>query len=253
MNYERDLTPEDFSLLVRCLSVLRDNCRDVDIKNGMIRERTDHLTAIFQIDLNSILPDSEIMIGDIKDSLDLLKPFLERDVKVMVDDSGCSFIDEYSRSQFAKPMSDFIDNKFIEDDEFDKVIQISEEDLILDVDLPKIITDRIDVYGKGYSVNTMQIRLDGENASLHMKPLSNDREIKFIGDMMMNKVLDGSYVSNIVTVPFIIDHDNDMNFKVYMNTSPEKKVILNKFSSTIGDAEVTIYSTANIYKEGEED
>jgi hypothetical protein len=251
MLYERDLTPENFSMFVRCLSVLRDNCRDVDIKKGMIRERTDRLTSIFQIDLSSILPDAEIVIGDIKESLDLLKPFLERDVKLIVDEKGCSFVDEYSKSYFAKPMNEFIDNKFVSDKELDKVIQIVDEDLILDVDLPRVVTDRINVYGRGYSVNTMQIRLDGESASLHMKPISNDREIKFIGDMVMNKSLDGCYISNIVTVPFIIDHDNDMNLKSYI--SSEKSTILNKFSSTIEDADIVIYSTAEIRKEGDED
>jgi len=57
MSYEKVLTSDEFDIFIRGLSILRDNCNDVDIKDGFIRERTDRQTSIFMINLNSIVPD----------------------------------------------------------------------------------------------------------------------------------------------------------------------------------------------------
>jgi len=251
MSYEKVLTSDEFDIFIRGLSILRDNCNDVDIKDGFIRERTDRQTSIFMINLNSIVPDINVSFGDIKEVLDALKTFAGRDVTISVNDIGCSFSDEYSRMEFHKPFDDFIDNKFITDEEFDKIIQISEEDLVLDTELFSLLTDRIDLVGKIYQVESIQIKLEGENASLHMVTSAGDRNTKIIGDIITNKVLETNYISNIITAPFIIDHDNDINFKIYK--MPEKDSILNTFITHIGDLDIKIISTAGIREEDDDE
>ena len=71
---------EDFNTFLRCLMNLKEICNDVDIRGGMIRQRTNDLTSVFEMDLTSLITDAAIPITNLKKKLDLLKTFAGQDV-----------------------------------------------------------------------------------------------------------------------------------------------------------------------------
>ena len=57
-----EIDVEKFSTFLRCLTNLKEICNDVDIRNGVIRQRTSDLTAVFEMDLTSLIQDATIPI-----------------------------------------------------------------------------------------------------------------------------------------------------------------------------------------------
>ena len=68
-----DLTK--FGELNRCLTIFKDLCNDVEIRNGFIRQKTNDGSVVFEIDLTSLLGDLNIRFSNLKEKLDLFKVF----------------------------------------------------------------------------------------------------------------------------------------------------------------------------------
>ena len=49
-----NLDAEKYNIFLRCLTNLKEECNDIDIRGGMIRERSNDKTSIFQFDLFAI-------------------------------------------------------------------------------------------------------------------------------------------------------------------------------------------------------
>ena len=60
---------------------------------------------------------------------------------------------------------------------------------------------------------------------------------------------DGDYTSNLSAVPFCIEHDTDLDFK--MHKDPNQNLAYNQIKTDIGSVEVHIYSRAAIVEDGE--
>ena len=71
---------EDFNTFLRCLINLKEICNDVDIRSGIIRQRTNDLTSVFEMDLTSIIGDVALPIAGLKKRLDLFKTFTGQNV-----------------------------------------------------------------------------------------------------------------------------------------------------------------------------
>ena len=96
------LSNEEFENFVRSLSVLKDVCNDVDINDGIIRQRTNDHTTIFQLDLSSLLPVVTMCLSNLKQKLDLLKMFSDEEVEIEISDK-IKIKDQYSSIEFEKP------------------------------------------------------------------------------------------------------------------------------------------------------
>jgi len=232
------LSAERYEEFLRCLGILKDICNDVDIQEGVARQRTNDKATVFEIMLTSILDDLSIPLINLKQKLDLLKIFSEQEVEITVEDDGSfSFSDQYSTLHFDGPDLDFMDNKFLTDEELDSIFVLNEEDMILNTELSTTISERMRVIAQGFSVNTTQVVFDGETASMTMQTQSKEQTAKIISDIMAERVM--NCTSSLVNTPFIIDHDGDIIFKMY---NFQDNVCSNKCSTTIGDIDINIYS-----------
>ena len=115
---------ENFNVLLRCLANLVPCCLDVDIRDGFIRQRTNDRTAVFEMDLTSILSDASIPITNLKKKFDLLKTFSGRDVTIEINEGETESDSFYILSdqnhytiQFRFPALQFMDNKYITEEE----------------------------------------------------------------------------------------------------------------------------------------
>jgi hypothetical protein len=231
-----NLSSVKFDELLRCLSLLKEVCNDVDIRDGQIRQRSNDHSTIFDIDLTGLLPDMNIPLSNLKQKLDLIKCFVGQEVEVTVDEDSFSFSDQYSSLKFQSTMLDLIDNKFMPAEEFSRLFVLSQEDVILNYDINKIICDRMRVISQGFNVNSIQVTFEGETAYVSARTQSKDQFAKFVSEIVTDRVLNCN--SSLVVTPFIIDHDGDIKFVMY-NT--QDNLSINEFITSIGDSPIKVY------------
>lgn len=247
---ELELNQEEFGNFIRCLNNLKEICNDVDIRNGMIRQRSNDRSCIFEFDMQSILDDVSMPISDVKKKLDLLKSFMNQDtIKFEIhtedEESECYFkiSDDYSEIKFMFPAMQFIDNSFMAEDEVASVLTIDENNLLLQAELSNLITDRIRVITDNFNSNAIQVFFDGESASIKTQTQSKDQYATFMQDIPTNISLEPSSV-NLVTISFKLEHDTNVVFQMYKDEG--RPVTVNKLETDIGDIGVKIFSRSSI-------
>jgi len=240
------MNAEEYNDFLRCLINLKEVCNDIDIKDGFIRQRSNDKTSIFQIDMTEILHDSSFTISDIKKKLDLLKMFAGQEVELEIneDDNGYFvFSDQYSNLKFMSPAYQFVDNKFMSNDELEAIFSINEEELILEHDIPRTITERIRIITSSFNVNSIQVEFDGESATIKAGTQAKDQFAKFAENITTNVVFERCS-ANLGVIPFGIDHDEEVAFKMYKNS--DQAICLNTFRTLIGDCEMMIYTRSSL-------
>jgi len=243
------MSEKSYEEFLKCLTNLKDICNDIDVREGIIRQRTNDLISVFELDLKVLIEDSTFAISDLKTKLEILKTFSGQDeivIDIVSEGNHINFSDQYSSVKFKLPTLDFLDNKFMTVEERDKIFVMEEEDLILECDLESIITDRIRIISAAFNTKAIQVSFDGEESSISAITQGKDQSAKFLSGITTNIILENSS-SNITTVPFVIEHDSDIVFKMFKD--PDKPISLNKFSTNIGDVDINVYTRASIVKE----
>jgi len=254
MTTKISLDSEQYNDFLRCLTNLKEECNDVDIRKGIIRQRTNGNTSIFEIDITSLVDDVSIAITDLKQKLDLLKTFQGQDVTVEIEEATSEnhgyfiFSDDLSSIKIISPTPEYVDNKFMSEEELENIFKVSDDDLILECELGHIITDRIALITQNFNVKSIKVVFEGEEASITTATQSKDQIAKFISGIETNMVIE-DHTSNLAVVPFKIDHDTDVQFKMYKD--PNQNNALNKFSTTLGDIDINIYSRSSIIEDEE--
>lgn len=247
------LSAEAYTDLMRCLTNFRDVCNDVDIKNGFIRQRSNNLACSFEINLTPIIMDATLPIINLKKKLDLLKIFMGQPVTIEIhDDLGNDsyFIvsDDMSSLKFIFPTIEFIENKHMGEAELYQVYNLSEDNLILNDEVAKIITDRIRIISENFNADSIQVRFNEAQASICTKTQSNDLYANLKTGIPLNATFEPSFL-NISTIPFKIDHDTDVNFKMYKEG--ERDISVNVTSTKLGAIEIKMFSRSAIIAETE--
>jgi len=249
---------EDFNTFLRCLMNLKEICNDVDIRNGMIRQRTNDLTSVFEMDLTSLTENMgsvAVPITNLKKKLDLLKTFAGQDVMIEVfegeteSDSYFTISDEQSSIKFLFPALEFMDNKFMTEEERDNIFLLDEDELMLHNELNGVISERIRIITDNFNTQSLQVKFSGDKAMIVASTQSKDQTAKFKTEIPTTIEFDGDYTSNLSAVPFCIEHDTDLDFK--MHKDPNQNLAYNQIKTDIGSVEVHIYSRAAIVEDGE--
>ena len=248
-----NLNEEEYNDFLRCLTNLKEICNDVDIRDGVIRQRSNDLTSVFEMNLSPIINDASIPITNLKKKLDLLKTFVGQEVTIEIvegeTESESHFIvsDDQSSIKFLFPALEFMDNKMMTQEELDNIFNLDEEDLILANDLSSVITERIRVITDNFNTQAIQVKFENDNATISAITQSKDQFAKFKSDIPCNIDFGGIYNSNLSTIPFGIEHDSDLNFKMYKD--PDQNVSLNKITTDLGSVDINIYSRSAIVED----
>ena len=244
-----NLSAEDYNDFLRCLTNLKEECNDIDIKEGFIRQRSNDKTSIFQLDMTPILTNMSMSISDVKKKLDLLKIFAGQEVTLEISDEGNSYFilsDQFSSLKFMSPAYQFIDNKFMPEDELVAIFNLNEDELILEYKLPIMITERIRIITQGFNIKAIQVEFGGEEAVIKVGTQAKDQFAKFVEGITTNVVLD-KCSANLGTIPFGLDHDQDIEFKMYKD--PNQDISLNTFKTSIGDCEMVIFTRSSLIQD----
>lgn len=243
------LEVEDFNNFIRCLTNLKEVCNDADIREGILRQRTNNHTSVFEVNLTTVFEESNIALTNLKQKLELLKSFQGQQVEVIIDEpedgtSGSyTFKDEHSSIKFITPTMEFMDNKFMDAEELESIFPASEEQLLLEKDLSVILSDRIKTVTHYFSIETIVVEFNGETASISAATPSRDQTAKFAENIIINEEISNS-TTNISNVAFALDHEDDIKYIMFKD--PNQNVALNKFSTRVGDIDINIFSRSQI-------
>ncbi len=241
-----NLTAAEYNDLLRCLTNLKEVCNDIDIRDGFIRQRSNDKTSVFEIDMTPVLPGVTMAISDIKRKLDLLKTFSGQEVALEIVEGNPGhfiFSDTFSSLKFISPSLQYIDNKFMTEPELESIFNLNEDDLILEHKLTTMITERIRIITQSFNTDSIQVSFCGETALVKAATQAKDQFAKFVDDVVMNVVIDNCSAL-ISTIPFSIDHDVEVDFKMYKD--PNQDISLNTFSTTLGDINMKIFGRSAI-------
>ena len=238
-----NLDSSKYGSLVRILAVLKENCNDVVINNGFVRQRSNDAAAIFEIDLTSLISDSSFIISNIKEKIDTLKIFAEHEVAVKVDDISFTLSDPDSSLKILHPDKNYLDNKFMEESDLKNLIPFSEEDILTTHSISPMISDRMKIISTCFHVNSFQMIFEGETAAIKSRTMSKEQLAMILSNIVLGEKITG--YSNLVIIPYVCDHDGDIISKIYKLGD---KCIC-KYEMFIGAIPVTIYTRGEIKTE----
>lgn len=249
------LSSEKFNDLLRCFTALKEVCNDVDIREGIIRQRSNDKTSIFEVDMEPLLNSGDadvdmsnvnVAISDIKNKLDLLKTFSGQEINLEIVGGANSYFvlsDQFSSIKFVSPALQFMDNKYMNEEQLEAIFKLVEEDLILEHEISNMIADRIRVITGSFNTDFIQVNFQGEEAVITATTQAKDQLAKIITGITTNIIID-KCSANLSNIPFTVDHDTEVEFKMYKD--PGQDVALNRFVTTIGDVNLTIFTRSSI-------
>ena len=230
------ISSDKYEILLRSLSIFRDVCNDIDIRKGMIRQRSNDKTTIIQVDLRSILDDSSLPIVYIKSKLDMIKMFSGNDVTIDTFKDDFKISDQYSSLKFAYPDLDYLDNRFLSQSDLDNIFVLDENKLLVSFKLSKVVTDRMKIVADGFNINTFTVCMQGETSLIKADSRAKDQHAIFVKDVVNNRIYEAE--TSPVVFPFLVDHDHELTFEMY----DLDKFVINKYMCKISDIEIVIYS-----------
>jgi hypothetical protein len=234
---------------MRCINNLKEICNDVDIHDGIVRQRSNDKTSVFEMDLTSIIEQSTFAISDLKKKLELLKTFTGQEVTITIEEGEngyFTFADQYSSLKFLLPAPQFIDNRYMNESEVSSIFSLSDDDLILDHNITKMITDRIRIVTQTFNTAAIQVNFGGEVASITAATQAKDQFAKFVENITTNVVLENCS-ANLSTIPFGLDHDQSVTFKMYKVS--DQPITLNKFTTVLGDVNIAIFTRSSLIQD----
>ncbi len=236
--------PKDFSNLLRCLGVLKDICNDVQIRGGILRQRSNDKANTFEMDLSPLISDAGIIISNFKQKLPMLKPSSQQgEVKMITTEDNLSFLGKRSKFKFENPRIDFLDNKFMPDDDFQKLFTLTGDKLIVEYPFEKKTCQLMKVTSQ-FNIVNFQVLFKNNTATITASTPSKDQFCEMESGIPVKKIVHG-YL-NLVTMPFLIDHDDEILLRMY---NFQETIFINKFSTTVGKVNLNIYYRSQLIDE----
>jgi hypothetical protein len=245
-----ELDSEKYEDFLRCITMLAEVCNDVDIQEGIIRQRSNGHYSVFRIDARPVLGDITLAISHLKFKIPLFSTFSGNDVTIDINSEGdATFRDEISSFTVKHPSRQFLQNAYMDDDDYNGTVMINEDEMILSCDINTTISERIKVFTKAFNVSAIQIGFSNDMAHLRSETQSKDQSAIFKDGIILNQEFTTNAFANIGVTPFRIDHDGDIAFRMYKESQMDRAT--NHFEMRLGDMDVNIYSKTQItFEEG---
>jgi len=183
--------------------------------------------------------------------MDLLKTFFGQAVTIEVtegaNETESSFIvsDSQSSVKFLFPSLDFLDNKYLTEEELNSIFNLEEDDMFLHCNMTSLMTERIKLVTTNFNTQALKIELENDIATITASTQSKDQVAKFQTEIPLNINFNGKYFSNVSTIPFSIEHENNqLDFNMYKD--PQQNISLNRIKTQLGPVDINIYSRSSI-------
>jgi len=241
---------DQINKLLGTLKLLEASCTDCEIVGGRIRQKTNDRHSIFDIDLTSVLGDSDIVFSMIKQKIGSLKAF-ELDDNVTLEDENIViettenehiFTDAMSKIRFRKPVRKFLDNTFITEEKFNQSVNYSEDNLIFSTTVSTYISKRIKNLALALNNETIQCDLNNFTASLKIETVNKENDAIVMNAIALNRQIPERNFK-MVYLPFALDINSDVQFSTYQTRD---EVLLCKFEQKFYGIPVNIYTQVKL-------
>lgn len=222
-NYTLQLAKEDFVKFSNALGLIQDICNDCDIHEGVIRCRTNDHKNMIKMDLSSILGARNISFSGLKNKLSLLSTFnlvaegtTDTSVLLESNDSNFEFSDALSRLIIRRPISSYLENVYLTDDEYASInSSINREDAVLfNVTINVMEKKRISRLCDAFCSNSVTFEFEGNTAYYTTQTTSKDNVSKTSQSINLLKTLTGKK-TNINNLAFALDTSSNLEITCY--------------------------------------
>lgn len=242
MLQEVNLDVKDFANFRRCLSALPDiDVIDVDIRGGVLRQKSTNKAIIFEMDLRPLISDCDIVISPLKSKLALLKGLSKGRVEITITDNDIYFSGR-SAFRFTKPRLSYLLNNFMTSKELGFILK--EENLVLQHIINRDTSRLMKVIADQFSTVDFQILFEDGTASITATTSAKADYSEIVSGIPLKKPIRG--FSSVVTTPFLLDRDGDILFKLY---SVDEDKFISKFTASIGKVALDVYYRSALISE----
>jgi len=215
----------DFSKMLGTLAIIQDICNDVEIREGVIRSKTNNNKVILDINLTSIFQDKNLLISLLKSRLNLLKTF-ELDMNVQsegdnnsiilqADSQKYEFIDCFSKMAFRKPAPKFLDNPYIEDSEFNSLTNgCTEDNMIFTYTITPYLKQRLAAICNGFRVDGVKFEFHGNSANLGIETKSKEETSKNTMEIPLLQNIDNKMFT-MINMPLTLGIVSEVKISCY--------------------------------------
>lgn len=231
-------------MVISILSNFKDFCQDISIIEGMMRQRNNDRSVMFELNLVPLFGDATIFITGVKDKIELFKMFQHQDtISVNVEDNAYVISDGYSALKIMMPSKEFVGNEFIKEEVLSKIVDLNDDNLMADYDINRTLLNRIRTASNSFGVSMVALLFGEKNMSIVASTKSRDQEMRIVKDIDTIINFEKNKI-NVSIVPFCIDYESDLNMMLYVNR--ESRIATLMFSSRVGGIDIKIWSRSDV-------
>lgn len=241
------LNKKQWQSFCKILQGLARQCYDADIIDGVIRQRANDTSAIFEVNMTSMLDSLTFPICPIKDNLGLLKD-LVGPVTIERGQNKVVFSDDLSCYNMPPANKNHLDNKFMSEQELDPILQSHAQrttPLIIHT-IEKTNLKRIHMALATFHAKSYKVVFESRTAFLCLEQGDTTSKgsrlsMELIRNLPLSKPITGHMY--LPASPYnSFDYDGNIVWEIYKT----ENWILSKHYWSIGDVTALIYTRGKI-------
>jgi len=237
------LDTNQYESLFAAISMIKDQCTDINITNGIIRQRSDTEIVVYDIDVSDLLGDMNLPLVGIKMKADLLKMFVGNDeIEIDSNDDVYSIKDEFSKISFIVPNLQFIENKFVESNELAQMFGFGDRELVFTHNFSQKVCERMRVIANNYEIDAFTIEFNGDTATIKANTEAKDQVAVLASEIPLDIPI-SDRMCNIATTLLITEHDSELTFEMYTDGN---NILISKVDSSIKGTNYTIHNRTRL-------
>lgn len=242
-----------FSKFTSSLSVIQDVCIDCDIKNGLIRSKSNDRKNVIVIDLTSVIGRKNLSMSQLKMKLSLLKTFdldmgnvqgADNTIIIEATENDFLFSDCFSKLMMRKPIESYLENRYIEDNDFESIIldNCKEDNLLFTQSIDNYLRNRICQICNTFRCDSVCFEFHGNYCKLSTETKSKDNISKLVQQITLYNNVDQKKCS-LNNIPFVLNVQSGLNISCY---KVGETACMFKSSLVYFGIPITIYSKAKL-------
>lgn len=248
-----ELPNEIFSKFSSILSVVSKMCTDLTIQDGIICQASDRRSSIISIDMSTLLGEATVLISGVSSKVDLLEPFKKQsvDVQLEIGNRFYTFQDNYSKLEFAKPVEEYLNNRFISSDDLQTKLSVAKDGRVFEYQISKFLIERLVALQRGLAASTIRFEFMGNRVQVVISA-SDNPSTTTIGKLITINDIDREIRGTCVfpIQPFLMGGDRIDVECIFRNDGEN---VLLKLNTLVDEIPINIWCIAKLVVEEDED
>lgn len=241
------INQKQWKFFCKTLRGLARQCNDVDINQGIIRQRSNDSSAIFEVDLRPVVGGLTLTITNFKEKLKLLKAFTGG-VTIEPGQNEVVFSDGVTPYSIVNPDINYLDNKFMSQQELEPLFPsvFQKTSLLIRNRIEKKMLKRIRTALSKLHRDTYEVVFAQRSATLRIEEKTGgagnpSTAMDVIRNIPLFEPTTG--YAHLPPLPFTsFDCDGDMGWELYRVNNR----LFSKIYGRIGEVNATTYTRAEL-------